>query len=93
MVGTMLMSYGLNIQYRHAAQDRVNGYLLPNTGGQWIFIMPVAGWHISPRTAVNISSQIPLYSKIEGLQLTPTFRINAGIYLKIEPGGNVLPGF
>ena len=93
LVGRMLISYGLNIQYRHAAQDRINGHLLANTGGQWIFIMPAAGWHITPLTAVNISAQVPLYSNIEGLQLTPTFRINAGIYLKIEPGRNVLPGF
>ncbi len=93
LVGKMLMSYGLNIRYRHASRDIINGHLLPNTGGQWIFLMPSVSWHISSRAALNISSELPLYSRVDGNQLTPTFRLNAGLYLKIGPEGDLLPGF
>lgn len=93
LVGRKLLSYGLNIRYRNAARDVINGYHLPNTGGDWIFLMPSVSWHATSSTAVNINAEVPLYANIKGTQLTPTFRINAGIYLKFNPGGNILPGF
>ena len=93
LVGKMLMGYGLNIRYRHAARDIINEYPLPNTGGEWFFLMPSLSWHISPRTALNINSELPLYSRVDGTQLTPTFRISAGVYLKIGPEGDLLSGF
>ncbi len=93
LFGNTLLSYGLNIRYRHAAKDVINGHPLPNTGGRWMFIMPSVSWHVSTRTALTVNSELPVYSNIQGTQLTPTFRINAGVYLKIEPRRNALQGF
>lgn len=89
LVGSRLLNYGLSIRYRHAANDVINGHPLPNTGGQWLFLRPSLSWHTGARTAFSINSELPLFSNIQGTQLTPTFRINAGIYLKIEPGLNL----
>jgi hypothetical protein len=93
LIGKMLMGYGLNIRYRHAARDIINEHPLPNTGGDWIFLMPSLSWHINSRAALNINSELPIYGRVDGTQLTPTFRINAGVYLKIGPGGDLLSGF
>ncbi|MFP4366999.1 MAG: hypothetical protein ACLFQA_07895 [Bacteroidales bacterium] len=93
LVANILMNYGLNIRCRHSSRDVINRHPLPNTGGEWIFLMPSASWHISFRAALNINSEFPLYSRVDGTQLTLTFRINAGVYLKIGPEGDSLSGF
>lgn len=93
LVANILMSYGLNIRYRHSARDVINGHPLPNTGGEWIFLMPTLSWHVSSTTALNLNAEVPFYANIKGMQLTPTFRINAGVYLKINTGGDLLSGF
>jgi len=93
LVGKILMSYGLNIRYRNSARDVINGHTLPNTGGEWTFLMPTLSWHVSSTSALNVNAEVPLYANIKGTQLTPTFRLNAGVYLKIGPGGDLLFGF
>ena len=93
LIGKSLLNYGVNIRYRHAARDIINGHHLPNTGGQWIFVMPNISWNISPRSSFNASAELPLLSNISGTQLTPTFRIHVGAHLKIEKRRDLLPGF
>lgn len=79
-----VFGYGLNLRYRHAGSDKNNDQLLPNTGGQWLFIIPTISWIITPGTAISFSSELPLYSHVTGTQLTPTFRINLGAYASIR---------
>jgi hypothetical protein len=80
VIGQSLISFGLNARYRSANQDKFNNEALPSTGGRWIFIMPVVGWHIKSNLIVSINGELPLYANAEGTQLSPTFRINGGIY-------------
>ncbi|MCK4745788.1 MAG: hypothetical protein KAT15_02080 [Bacteroidales bacterium] len=75
-----IFSTSLSLRFRKAFSDRINGLKLDNTGGQWINIIPSFGWHISQNTIIHILPEIPVYSKVEGIQLTPTFRLQAGIY-------------
>jgi len=82
--GNMLSSYGLNFRYRHARQDRNNHEWIPNTGGQWVFIMPAFSWYAKPNLALTINAEVPVFSEVTGTQLTPTFRINTGVYFTIK---------
>ena len=70
----------LTFKLRHAWPDRINGNPFDNTGGSWVNVIPSMGWYLGPTTIVNIVPEIPLYSRVEGIQLTPTFRFQAGIY-------------
>lgn len=79
-----LWGYGLNFRYRHAAQDKNDNEFMPNTGGQWLFLAPAVSWYAGNNTAINLNAEIPLYSQVDGTQLTPTYRINAGIYFSIS---------
>jgi hypothetical protein len=73
-------STSFSVRYRKAFADRINGQDLDNTGGQWINIIPSFGWHIRQNTIVHIVPEIPVFSRVDGIQLTPTFRMQAGIY-------------
>jgi hypothetical protein len=83
-VGNQLLSYGVNLRYRHARQDRINHQWLPNTGGQWIFIIPALAWHATTDLAVTLNGEFPIYSQVQGTQLTPTFRFNMGFYFSFR---------
>jgi hypothetical protein len=80
LIGSALISSGINVRYRSVRRDWFNNELLPNTGGTWLFLMPLIGWHISPDLVLNLNGELPLYANVKGTQLSPTFRINGGVY-------------
>lgn len=80
LIGSTLISFGLNARYRSAAMDTFNGEILPNTGGAWLFAVPLVGWHLSSDAVLSVIGEFPLYADVDGTQLSPTFRINGGIY-------------
>jgi len=84
VIGRGLFSAGLNMRYRHVKQDLFNDEQLPSTGGEWIFIMPTIGWHIHSNIILSIASEFPLYANVDGTQLSPTFRLNGGLYYILE---------
>ncbi len=75
-----IITPSLSFRYRYAAADEVNGQLLSNTGGQWINVIPAISWHFRQNSILHVIPEIPVYSNVEGIQLTPTFRIQIGIY-------------
>jgi len=84
VIGTTLFSFGVNARYRMANQDMFNDEKMPSTGGQWLFIMPVVGWHIKQNLIVSLNTEVPLYAFVDGTQLSPTLRINWGIYFSLS---------
>ena len=75
-----VFSASLSFSYRLSFANRINGILLDNTGGRWMNIIPSFGWNIGPNSLIQLVPEIPVISRVEGIQLTPTFRIQAGIY-------------
>ena len=57
---------------------------LPNTGGEWIFFTPGISYWLLDKLSLNANIDLPIYSFIEGLQVTPTYRLNIGIYYQIN---------
>ncbi len=84
VVGKGLFTVGVNSRFRDVRLDQLNEEKLPNTGGQWIFLMPTVGWHIKSNLIVSVSGEFPLYANIEGTQLSPTYRINGGVFYSIS---------
>lgn len=73
----------LVFKYRQAQFDKLNNQNLPNTGGEWIFIRPEIMVLLTPNIFFNTRVELPLYSYVQGTQLTPTIRLTTGIMIKI----------
>jgi len=70
---------GLIFKYRKAFEDSIDDSNIPNTGGQWVFIRPELTTLVSPDLRLYVRVEIPVYSYVEGTQLTPTLRSTVGI--------------
>ncbi|QCW98750.1 transporter [Aggregatimonas sangjinii] len=70
---------GLIVKYRKADSDEIDTTTLPNTGGEWIFIRPELLAKITPALTLSTRLEIPIYSYVDGTQLTPTLRFSAGL--------------
>ncbi len=80
LVRNRVVASSLSFRFRYAMEDRVNGMVLDNTGGEWINLIPAVSWHIRTNTILQLVPEIPLFSRVEGIQLTPTFRFQVGLY-------------
>ena len=83
-----LINPGLSIKYRKAQQDEIGGNLLDNTGGQWVFAIPNISIQITQKLFFVTKFEIPLYSYVDGTQLTPTFRFTTGLFLTLAKQQN-----
>ena len=84
-----IISASLSVGYRHALADKINDNQLDNTGGKWVNIIPSIGWSIGPNSLIQLIPEIPVFSKVEGIQLTPSFRVQAGFYHTFRRKKNV----
>lgn len=84
--GKQLFTPSFSLRYRYAGMDQIKNRELDNTGGQWINLIPALSWHLTPQAILHIIPEIPVYSKVEGTQLSPTFRIQAGFYFLLGNG-------
>lgn len=75
---------GLILKYRKAFTDKIDASELPNTGGDWIFVRPELGVKITPAISFTSRLEIPIFSYVDGTQLTPTFRFTAGIAITLK---------
>lgn len=80
VLGSTLLSPSVGFRYRKAKADQINGEILPSSGGDWIFVNPGLSYAINPNFSWQANMDIPLMADIVGTQVTPTYRINAGIY-------------
>ncbi|WP_242203908.1 transporter [Aestuariivivens insulae] len=74
----------VSFKYRNARQDKINGFNLDNTGGNWLFIIPNFSINITPTISFSTKAELPIYSNVDGTQLTPTYRITSGLLINIH---------
>lgn len=84
VLGKKIIDASFTLRYRKALRDRFNDRTMPNTGGQWIFIAPGLAYNISQNLAITGNAELPLYANVTGTQLSPTYRINFGILIKVN---------
>ena len=85
-----LANPSLSFKYRNAKLDKIGGFILNNTGGNWVFIIPNFSINLTPNIAFSAKAELPIYSKVDGTQLTPTYRITSGILIKLAKKKNIL---
>ena len=78
------MNTGLSFKYRSAEDDKIDGIDLANTGGRWVFIIPDLLIDLNTSISFVTSAELPVYSKVEGTQLTPSYRLTFGIVMRIN---------
>lgn len=83
ILGKQLIDPALLVRYRTVRPDKIDGQNLPSTGGDWIFINPSLSFWLKPDLSFNINGELPLYAFLEGTQVTPTYRINLGLYYRM----------
>lgn len=75
----VIFTPGLIFKYRKALKDKIDTSEIPNTGGEWVFVRPELGVQISSKVLLTTKVEIPVYSYVDGTQLTPTLRFTTGI--------------
>lgn len=88
LAGRNIIEPSLLLRFRRAGPDLLGGNQLPNTGGEWVFIVPGLVFHPSPVLHIRLAGEIPVYANLEGIQLTTSFRITAGIYYRLSSKKN-----
>lgn len=83
LIGKQLVQPALQFRYRKANADSFNAEALPSTGGNWLFIIPGTSIWFGKNFSLETNVELPLFAKVEGTQVTPTYRLNIGVFYKI----------
>lgn len=78
-----VLNSGLTLKYRHVLKDEINNKEISNTGGEWIFISPSFSLNLIENVRFSSSLELPIYSNVEGIQLTPSYRLNVGLSIQL----------
>jgi hypothetical protein len=84
LFGRHIFDPSLPMRFRTAGPDFLGGNQLPNTGGKWVYVVPGLVYHPSQYLHVRLAGEIPVYANLQGIQLTTSFRITAGIYYRLR---------
>lgn len=85
-----IINPSISFKYRDAERDKTDGFRINNTGGNWLFIIPNFSININSNLAFSTKVELPIYSNVDGTQLTPTYRLTSGVLLKIKPKPKLL---
>lgn len=93
IVGGGIFIPSLYLQYRRTYLDLTNDSLTPNTGGDWLNLIPGIAYNFNTKLQLMTSVSIPIYRYLEGLQLTTTYSFFVQLQYKIQKKSDELPGF
>lgn len=88
VIGSRIINPSLSLKGRLATADNVDGTAIPSSGGRWLFINPGAGVVIFQGLQLNVNVEVPLSSFVDGTQLTPTVRVNGGLFYSFNLKNN-----
>ena len=83
LVGNTIVDPSVALRYRHADKDIIDDFILPNTGGEWIFVSPSFSTSVTPKIKATLSLDVPVMTNVVGTQLSPTIRWQTGIYIQL----------
>jgi len=68
--------FNLELLYRNAARDQRDSVEIPNTGGEWLNVIPAVQYHISERLAISAAAKIPVKRDLnDQLQFTTKYAL------------------
>lgn len=71
------------LRYRKQDEDIIDDGVFPSSGGEWIYVIPGLNILLSPNWSFRISSDIPIYRKLDGTQLTTSYKMTAAVLFNI----------
>ncbi|MEM9887576.1 MAG: hypothetical protein AAF849_16900 [Bacteroidota bacterium] len=78
----------LLFRYRFVTEDLFNDAPRPGTGGNFLLISTGISYWITSDFSLNATFELPLYSNVKDTQVAPTFRLNFGVFHRLELGKN-----
>ncbi len=72
------------LRYRNTTKDNFDGAKVPNTSGNWLYLVPGINGKLSDRFTARLSGQLPVYRNLSGTQLTTTYTAALGIIYNIN---------
>lgn len=83
LIKKTLVNPSLSFKYRNAEKDETQGFGIPNTGGDWVFIIPSFSVKLFQNINFIATAELPLNSRPDGIQLTPTYRLTTGLLFNL----------
>jgi hypothetical protein len=75
-----LLDYSLYGRYRWADSDKRFDSEIPNTGGQWLYLVPSITVNISKSLGLKTEAEIPVYRKLNGFrQFTTSYLVSVSV--------------
>lgn len=78
---TMIENWAVSAQvrYRTTLADERNNGEIPNTGGEWVEVLPSVQYRFDEKSALNLGARIPIYRNLDGaLQFTTSSAVTLG---------------
>ena len=68
--------FNLELLYRHAERDQRASVEIPNTGGEWLDLVPAVQYHVNDSMALRLSGKVPLSRNLnDQLQFTTKYAV------------------
>lgn len=80
----IILDPAMQIQYRYAGRDVQDSNELQSTGGQWLFMKLTNNLWFNQKYALHLGGVLPLYGNVDGTQLSPTYRLEIGVYFRFQ---------
>ena len=71
-------------RYRSQTEDLIDGNTFPSTGGKWIYIIPGINVAFHPDMALRMTTDIPVYWKLDGTQLTTSSKFTLSLFYNLS---------
>lgn len=78
------LSYVLQLQYRVVGKNEINDQTIPNTGGQWLDVVPALSYSLTDKISFRTSGQIPVYRDLTGTQSTTTYSLSGSVFYNFD---------
>lgn len=71
-------------RYRSQTEDFIDGNTFPSTGGKWVYVIPGVNVAFHPDMAFRFTSDIPVYWKLDGTQLTTSSKFTFSLFYNLS---------
>jgi len=72
------------MKYRNAQNDTFGNEDIPNTGGNWVYLVPGISSYLVNNLSARLNGEIPVFRKVSGTQLTTTFSASVSIFYSLN---------
>lgn len=83
LIGKILLDPSFKARFRKAGRDVFDDTEFPSSGGSFLFFNPGVSLVINTHMTYQINIELPIYANVYDTQLSPTLRVNTGIFLTI----------